>query len=109
MSQTPAEQLGITGAEFVMFSTSWCGYCKRLKSQLNEAGINFREVNIEEQSQYATFVELVNGGNQVVPTLLFADGSSLTNPSSLSRQSQMGWLRKNHRQKAGSEPLDYHH
>ncbi len=81
MSQTPAEVLGITGADFVMFSTSWCGYCKRLKSQLNEAGINFREVNIEQESQYAPLVELVNGGNQVVPTLLFADGSSLTNPS----------------------------
>ncbi len=81
MSQTPAEQLGITGADFVMFSTSWCGYCKRLKSQLNEAGINFREVNIEQELQYAPLVELINGGNQVVPTLLFADGSSLTNPS----------------------------
>ena len=81
MSQTPTQELGITGKDFVMFSTSWCGYCKRLKRQLNEAGINFREINIEEQIQYAPFVELVNGGNQVVPTLLFADGSSLTNPS----------------------------
>lgn len=81
MSQTPAQELGITGKDFVMFSTSWCGYCKRLKRQLNESGINFREINIEEQIQYAPFVELVNGGNQVVPTLLFADGSSLTNPS----------------------------
>ena len=81
MSQTPAQELGITGTDCVMFSTSWCGYCKRLKRQLNESGINFREINIEEQIQYAPFVELVNGGNQVVPTLLFADGSSLTNPS----------------------------
>jgi mycoredoxin len=81
MSQTPAQELGITGTDFVMFSTSWCGYCKRLKRQLNDSGINFREINIEEQIQYASFVELVNGGNQVVPTLLFADGSSLTNPS----------------------------
>ena len=92
MSQTTAEQLGITGAEFVMFSTSWCGYCKRLKSQLDESGINFREVNIEQQSQFAPLVELVNGGNQVVPTLLFADGSSLTNPSVIAIKAKIASL-----------------
>jgi mycoredoxin len=81
MSQSPVEQLGIKGTDFVMFSTNWCGYCKRLKSQLNESGVEFREVNVEEEIQYAPFVELVNGGNRVVPTLLFSDGSSLTNPS----------------------------
>ena len=92
MSQTPAEKLGITGADFIMFSTSWCGYCKRLKSQLDESGITFREVNIEQQSQYAPFVELVNGGYQVVPTLLFADGSSLTNPSVIAIKAKIATL-----------------
>ena len=92
MSQTPAEELGITGADFIIFSTSWCGYCKRLKSQLDESGINFREVNIEQQSQFAPFVELVNGGNQVVPTLLFADGSSLTNPSVIAIKAKIASL-----------------
>lgn len=81
MSQSPVEQLGIKGKDFVMFSTNWCGYCKRLKSQLNESGVEFREVNVEEEVEFASFVELVNGGNRVVPTLLFSDGSSLTNPS----------------------------
>jgi mycoredoxin len=74
MSQTPVEQLGIKGTDFVMFSTNWCGYCKRLKSQLNESGVEFREVNVEEEIEFAPFVELVNGGNRVVPTLLFSDG-----------------------------------
>jgi len=92
MSQTPAEQLGITGTDFVMFSTEWCGYCKRLKGQLNEVGITFREINIEQESQYASFVELVNGGNQVVPTLLFADGSSLTNPSVIAVKEKIAGL-----------------
>jgi len=36
---------------------------------------------MNQEIQYAPFVELVNGGNRVVPTLLFSDGSSLTNPS----------------------------
>jgi mycoredoxin len=64
-----------------MFSTSWCGYCARLKSQLKSAGIDFREVNIEEVDGTAELVERINGGNQTVPTVLFPDGSSATNPS----------------------------
>jgi mycoredoxin len=64
-----------------MFTTSWCGYCVRLKSQMNREGIDFTEVNIEEHPQSADFVMKVNGGNQTVPTLLFPDGSAATNPS----------------------------
>jgi mycoredoxin len=75
------QELGLAGKDFVMFSTDWCGYCKRLKSQLNENGITFREINVEQEMNYAAFVEKVNGGNRVVPTLLFSDGAALTNPS----------------------------
>jgi mycoredoxin len=64
-----------------MYSTTWCGYCKRLKSQLDRAGIGYSEVNIEEVPQAADFVMSVNGGNQTVPTVVFPDGSAATNPS----------------------------
>lgn len=64
-----------------MYSTTWCGYCRRLKGQLEREGISYVEVNIEEDPQSAAFVEKANGGNQTVPTVLFADGSTLTNPS----------------------------
>jgi mycoredoxin len=64
-----------------MYSTVWCGYCRRLKSQMERAGIAYTEVNIEHDPVAADFVMNVNGGNQTVPTLLFPDGSALTNPS----------------------------
>jgi mycoredoxin len=64
-----------------MFSTTWCGYCRRLKSQMEREGIAFTEVDIEREPDHAEFVMAVNGGNQTVPTLLFADGSAATNPS----------------------------
>ena len=64
-----------------MFSTSWCGYCRRLKSQMDREGIGFTEVDIEGDPTSADFVMAVNGGNQTVPTLLFPDGSAATNPS----------------------------
>lgn len=68
-------------ATFTMYSTPWCGYCRRLKSQLSREGIAFEEVDIEEQPEATEIVEKANNGAQTVPTLVFADGSALTNPS----------------------------
>jgi mycoredoxin len=64
-----------------MYTTTWCGYCFRLKKVLQNEGIAFAEVDIEDDPAAAQFVASVNGGNQTVPTLRFADGSTLTNPS----------------------------
>ncbi len=64
-----------------MYSTQWCGYCRRLKSQLDRESIAYEIVDIEVDSAAAQFVMSVNGGNQTVPTVRFADGTALTNPS----------------------------
>jgi mycoredoxin len=64
-----------------MYSTTWCGYCRRLKTQLDRAGIEYTEVDIEAHPEAAEFVMQVNDGNQTVPTVLFPDGSAATNPS----------------------------
>jgi mycoredoxin len=64
-----------------MYTTTWCGYCRRLKSQLDRAGISITEVDIEQHPNAAAVVERVNGGNRTVPTVVFPDGSALTNPS----------------------------
>ena len=66
---------------FTMFTTPWCGYCRRLKGQLDREGISFDMVDIEQHPEAADTVAQANGGNQTVPTLLFADGSTQTNPS----------------------------
>jgi mycoredoxin len=64
-----------------MYTTTWCAFCKRLKSQLAREGIEISEVNIEEDPAAADYVMSVNGGNQTVPTVVFPDGSAMTNPS----------------------------
>lgn len=64
-----------------MYTTTWCGYCVRLKAGLHRAGIAFDEVNIEQDPAAADYVMSINGGNRTVPTLRFPDGSALTNPS----------------------------
>jgi mycoredoxin len=68
-------------SSFTMYTTTWCGFCFRLKSQLKRQQVDFDEVDIEQQPEAADLVAQLNGGNQTVPTLVFADGSSLTNPS----------------------------
>jgi len=77
-----------TGA-VLMFSTSWCGYCTRLKGQLDRAGVPYTDVNIEEVEGTAELVAKVNGGNQTVPTLVFPDGSTATNPSLAAVQARL--------------------
>ncbi len=64
-----------------MYSTQWCGYCHRLRSQLDREGIAYEVVDIERVPEAAALVEKVNRGNQTVPTLVYSDGSAQTNPS----------------------------
>ena len=75
MDYTPA------AGTITMFSTTWCGYCRRLKSQLDAQGIGYQEINIEEVEGTAELVASLNGGNQTVPTVIFPDSSTATNPS----------------------------
>jgi len=71
----------MTSPAFTMYSTPWCGYCHRLRSQLDREGIRYEVVDIEQVPDAASVVERVNNGNQTVPTLVYADGSAQTNPS----------------------------
>jgi len=64
-----------------MYTTTWCGFCRNLKRQLNRDGIEVTEVDIERDPVAAEFVMSVNGGNQTVPTVVLPDGTALVNPS----------------------------
>lgn len=68
-------------ATLTMYSTPWCGYCHRLKSQMDREGIAYQVVDIEQDPSAAEIVMKVNNGNQTVPTLVYADGTAQTNPS----------------------------
>lgn len=71
----------VNASDLTMYSTPWCGYCRRLKKQLDEAGISYTEIDIEADPEAATFVGNINGGNQTVPTIAYRDGSTATNPT----------------------------
>jgi mycoredoxin len=78
---TPASAESDVTQPFTVYSTQWCGYCTRLKKQLKREGVAFAEVDIEQDPSAEQLVKSVNDGNATVPTLVFADGSAMTNPS----------------------------
>ncbi|WP_322754075.1 mycoredoxin [Frankia sp. Cas3] len=64
-----------------IYTTPWCGYCVRLKRQLDAAGLAHVTVDIERNPEAEQIVRNANNGNATVPTVVFADGTVLTNPS----------------------------
>ena len=76
-------------ATLTIYSTTWCGPCIRLKSQLDRVGIDYDVIDIERHPDAAEFVMSVNDGNQTVPTVVFPDGSVMTNPSVIQVQDRL--------------------
>jgi len=76
--------------QVTMYSTPWCGYCRRLKVQLDREGIRYSDVDIERDPEAADYVMTVNGGNQTVPTVVFPDGSAATNPTLAEVRTRLG-------------------
>lgn len=55
-------------ADIKMYTTVWCGDCRNAKRYLRELGVEFEEVNIEENEEAAEFVIRANEGKRKVPT-----------------------------------------
>lgn len=69
------------GAPVTMFSTVWCGYCRRLKSQMSEAGIEFEVIDLDEvPGKYDDMIIEASGGYRTVPTLDI-NGRLFVNPT----------------------------
>jgi mycoredoxin len=65
----------------IVYSATWCGYCHRLKKQLERAGIPFQQVDVDEDPSVLPKLEELNGGEWIIPTVEFPDGTALVNPS----------------------------
>ncbi|WP_151530024.1 MULTISPECIES: mycoredoxin [Corynebacterium] len=68
-------------ANVTLYTTSWCPFCQRLKKALNRTETPFDEIDVEQDTEAAAWVESVNDGNRVVPTVKYSDGSTATNPA----------------------------
>jgi Glutaredoxin and related proteins len=54
-----------------LYTTPWCGDCRRAKQFLNERGVAFAEINVDEDSEAEELVLRVNNGRRKVPTIHF--------------------------------------
>lgn len=66
-----------------VYVTSWCPYCSILLRDLRAEPIPHTIVDVEngpDAASAAAAVERINGGNRVVPTVVFPDGTTATNP-----------------------------
>ncbi len=64
-----------------MYGAEWCGDCRRSTALLNELGVEFNYINVEEVPDAAAKVVEINGGAQSIPVIVFDDGTHLTEPS----------------------------
>ena len=72
--------------------------CQRLKKLLGELDIPFHNVDVDEYEDtdaVAAFVESVNDGNRIIPTVLFSDGTTMTNPRATKVRDKLKELKDN--------------
>jgi thioredoxin reductase (NADPH) len=65
----------------VVYGASWCPDCRRAKQFLTSHRIPFTWVDLETQPDQVAEVESRNDGKRIIPTIVFPDGSFLTEPS----------------------------
>jgi thioredoxin reductase (NADPH) len=67
--------------EIIVYSTVWCPDCKRAKRFLGEQRVPYVNIDIEKDAEAMAFVEKVNDGKRIIPTIVFPDGAMLVEPS----------------------------
>src|SRR5215467_10175532 len=73
-----------------LYGTNWCSDCKRSKKFLGEQRIRYDFINIEEDQDGQEFVQKVQNGGMTIPTIVFADGSLLIEPSNAELAAKLG-------------------
>lgn len=86
MSDQPTNQVDPTKqtaetAPIMMYTTNWCPDCWRAKQVMGAMKVPYQEININEDEDAVETVIRLNNGNRSVPTIVFPDGSILTEPS----------------------------
>jgi thioredoxin reductase (NADPH) len=74
----------------IVYSTVWCPDCKRAKRFLGEQRIPYVNIDIEHDPEAMAYVEEVNDGKRIIPTIVFPDGSVLVEPSNAELAQKLG-------------------
>lgn len=73
-----------------LYGTLWCGDCKMTKKFFGEQRVHYDFIDVEMDKEGLAFVEKANNGKQIIPTLVFEDGSTLVEPSNAELAAKLG-------------------
>jgi len=73
-----------------LYGTSWCGDCKRAKQFFGEQRVHYDFVDVDADAEAMAYVENVNDGKQIIPVIVFEDGSTLVEPSNADLAEKLG-------------------
>ncbi|MGD9045792.1 MAG: FAD-dependent oxidoreductase, partial [Desulfobacterales bacterium] len=76
--------------KITVYGAHWCPDCRRSKQFLGEHQIPYNWVDIEQDKQAEQFVIEKNDGKRIIPTVTFADGSFLVEPSNAELAAKLG-------------------
>ncbi|MCA9936848.1 MAG: FAD-dependent oxidoreductase [Ardenticatenaceae bacterium] len=74
----------------IVYSTTWCSDCKRVKRFLGDQRIPYVNIDIEQDAEAMAYVEKVNNGMRIIPTIIFPDGDILVEPSNAALAEKLG-------------------
>jgi len=77
-------------ANITVYGAPWCPDCKRAKQFLGEQRVPYSWVDIDQDEEARRYVQQANDGRQIIPTILFDDGSILVEPSNAELASKLG-------------------
>ncbi len=76
--------------DITMYGADWCPDCRRAKKFLGEWGIEYKWVDIEQDPEGLAYVEEVNKGKRIIPSIIFGDGSILVEPTNAELATKLG-------------------
>ena len=80
--------------KIVLYGTTWCGGTRRCRLLLDRYGIPYQWVDIDQDERAGKLVESLNGGYRSVPTVVWPDGSKLTEPTEEELAKKLGVSQK---------------
>jgi len=67
--------------EIIVYGTFWCPDCHRARKAFRKKGIAYTWIDINKDKESCAYVEKINHGKRIVPTIIFPDGSMMVEPS----------------------------
>ncbi|HVC81924.1 MAG TPA: FAD-dependent oxidoreductase [Chloroflexota bacterium] len=77
-----------------VYGAPWCGDCKRAKKFLGEQRVHYDWVDVDQDPEGLMVVERANAGKHIIPTIVFADGTVLIEPSNAQLAAKLGLATK---------------